>query len=152
MIVKLVGLVLAFVLLTPLGAAAQTVTIEGGGAGFGVAARTSFGTVSDGVGGAYAGASVAIPGATWLQPYFAGNGFADLGDLWQAGVNLRLGPERWLARPVARVGAAFSDGGEATGGLGVYVGRSGGGLFTVDWGSVEGITFAVVHIGGYFSF
>ena len=96
MIVILVGLVLAFVLLTPLGAAAQTVTIEGGGAGFGVAARTSFGTVSDGVGGAYAGASVAIPGATWLQPYFAGNGLADLGDLWQAGVNLRLGPERWL--------------------------------------------------------
>ena len=152
MIAGFVGLVIAFVLLTPIPATAQMVTIEGGGAGFGVAARTSFGTVSTGVGGGYFGASVAIPGATWLQPQVAVNGFSELGVLWQAGANFRLGPERWLARPVARLGAAFSDGGEVTGGIGVHVGRNAGGLFTADWGSVEGIVFSVVHMGAYFSF
>ena len=150
--IKLV--VLAFALLAPLSAAAQTVTTEGGLAGFGVAARTSFGTVSDGVGGFYAGVKVAdlIPSATWVQPYFAGNGFSDLGALWQAGINFRLGPQQWLARPVARFGAAVADGAEPTGGLGVYVGRRGGGLFTVDFGAIEGVTFSVVHIGGYVNF
>ena len=150
---KLVGLILAFGLLLPLGAAAQTVTIEGGGAGFGVAASTPFGTVSDGVGGGYAGASVALPGATWLQPFFAANGFSILGGVAQAGANFRLGPERWLARPVLRAGAAFGSGsGAATGGGGVYIGRRGGGQFTVDWGSIDGVSFAIVHFGAYYSF
>ena len=152
MIVKLGGFVLAFMLLVPLSAAAQTVTIEGGLAGLAVAVDTPYGTLSDGGGGGYAGASVTIPGATWLQPYFAGSGFSEIGSGWQAGANFRLGPERWLARPVARVGGVFSDGAAATGGLGVYVGRSGGGLFTVDWGSTDGVTFAVVHIGAYYGF
>ncbi len=152
MIARFIGLMIAFVLLMPIGAAAQNVTAEVGGAGFGVAARTSFGTVSSGVGGGYAGASVAIPDTTWLQPYVAVNGFSDLGVLWQAGANLRLGPERWLARPAARIGAAFSAGGEVTGGIGVHVGRNAGAAFTADWGSVEGIVFSVVHIGAFFSF
>lgn len=152
MIARLVVLMITFVLLAPISAAAQSVTAEAGGAGFGVAARTSFGTVSTGVGGGYAGASVAIPDATWLQPYVAVNGFSELGVLWQAGANVRLGPERWLARPIARIGTAFSDGGEVTGGIGVRVGRNAGALFTADLGSVDGVVFSVVHMGAFFSF
>ena len=153
MIVRFAGFVLAFLVLIPLGAAAQTVTVEGGGAGFGEATQTAFGTVSAGVGGGYGGVSVAIPNATWFQPYFAANGFSEVGGVGQAGANFRLGPAEWLARPVFRAGVAWgSDTARATGGGGVYVGRDFGGLFTADVGSSEGITFSVVHIGAYFSF
>ena len=153
MLVRLSGIVLAVLLLAPVGVGAQTVTVEGGASGYAVAATLDGTSVADGVSGGYLGASVEIPPATWLQPYFAANGFEEFGRLWQVGTNLRLSPERWIARPVARVGIAFAGGdGEFTGGVGVYVGRQAGGLFTADWGSDQGFTFGVAHFGFYYRF
>ena len=39
-----------------------------------------------------------------------------------------------------------------TGGLGVYIGRQAGAVFTVDWAGEEGVTVAIVHIGAYVGF
>lgn len=145
--------VLALVVPWTAPAAAQTVMVEGGLAGLGAA--VSFGgiTVSTGAGGGYLAGDVNIPAVDWFSIYGAANGFADFGAMGQLGAGFRLGPEHWIARPALRGGAAFgSGGGMATGGLGVYIGRRAGGLFTADWAASGGVTYAIVHIGAYYSF
>ena len=129
-------------------AAAQVMTVEGGGAGLAVAV----GPFGQDAGGGYGGVNVAIPGATWLMPYLSGNGFGGVGANGQAGVAFRLARQNWIARPVFRVGGIFAEDGLATVGFGVYVGRRAGGLFTADVGSKHGAAVAVVHIGGYYGF
>ena len=52
-----------------------------------------------------------------------------------------------------RGGAAFGDvDALVTGGVGIYIGRRGGGLFTADWSASEGVTYAIVHFGAYYTF
>ena len=128
-------------------------TVEGGAAGLGIQANFGRASIGASAGGGYVGANVGdLPAASWLSIYGNVNGFADVGASGQAGVGVRLGPADWLARPVLRAGGYFADASAGTGGIGLYVGRRGGGVFSADFGSVRGVSFAVVHLGGYFTF
>lgn len=132
---------------------AQTGIFEGGGAGLGAAVTYRGVTVSDGVGGGYIAGSVSPPAADWLSIFGGVNALADIGTLGQAGASFRLGPANWIAKPVLRGGAAFGDvDALVTGGVGIYIGRRGGGLFTADWSASEGVTYAIVHFGAYYTF
>ena len=174
MLGRFATLVLALCLLAPPAAQAQAqissdeLTLE-----FGLAA---FDASSTGGGGVYVGLSGADRRAKWLEPpYFAMNAYASevtgsVGGteryLAHGGANIRLGPARWLVRPVVRVGLGLAKYGERmeftglTRGLGLYT-RQGSALwglltagfaFTLDLWSTGEDNSAVAHAGVYFRF
>lgn len=83
---------------------------------------------------------------------YVGMNFVEGGSNTAGGLHLRLGPDAWLARPALRAGILKGDDWFGTGGFGVDVGRAFGGQFTVDWTGRGGVTFALVHLGGYYRF
>ncbi|MCY4509763.1 MAG: hypothetical protein OXG35_22775 [Acidobacteria bacterium] len=121
-------------------------TVEGGLSQFGV----SIAGISFTHTGFYAGATGRFHDRGEVFGAFSqieGQSFA------QAGAQLRLGPDHWIARPGARGGILYADGGtRVTGGFAVRVGRQYGGLWSADYTTVEGLLVRVVHIGGYYGF
>ena len=144
-----VGTVLAaFVVLY--GVADAQVVVEGGGGGIAADEAVSFDTQASGV---YFAGNVHMPGADWLSVFVGASIFEDTGTLGQAGLGVRLSSADSLARPVFRGGATFSEGDSlATIGIALYVGRAVGGQFILDYGARDGVTFTILHFGGYYSF
>ena len=147
MFVRLVVGIASLLLMAPV-ADAQTFAVEGGLLGTGA----SDGYYTDSAGGVFVGGQASLPDVNWLQPY------ANLVVLptrttgFSAGAGLRISPAEWIARPQMRVGFAYGDFGVATVGAGIHVGRRGGGLFTVDWATSDGVGYAIVRMGAYYGF
>ena len=131
--------------------AAQEVTVEGGAARLGVSVSLGDVSVSQAFDGGYLAASVRV--LDWLAAYGGVNTLADVGASGQAGASAWLAPRSWIARPVVRGGALFDgEGAVLSGGVGVYVGRRAGALFTTDWAAHDGEAYTVLHVGGYYTF
>ncbi len=147
---RAISFLVAILAVTATANAQVTGIFEGGSTGLGVAATVGNITVSTGFGGGY----LALEGLAenGFLVFGALNGIRTLGALGQAGGGFEFGPSDWIARPSLRLGGAFDfDGGFATGGFGLHIGRRAGGVFTVDVGSYEGVSVAVVHLGAYYS-
>ena len=121
--------------------------VEAGLSGLGAA----YGSISAGIGGVYAGAVVRAAGPVSI--YGNLNYYPDAGDgNGQAGAELRLGSPDLVVRPSIRAG--LIQGGESfvSGGFGLTAGRRYGGRFVVDGAYREGVSFAIVHVGGFVAF
>ena len=121
--------------------------VEGGLSGLGA----SNDYIAVGIGGMYAGAVVRATGPVSI--YGNLNYYPDLGDgNGQVGVALRLGSPDWMVRPAIRAGLLQGSESFFSGGVGLTVGRRYGGRFVVDGTYRSGVSFAVVHLGGYVGF
>lgn len=128
-------------------AAQERGIVEGGLSGLGAANDY----IAVGVGGIYAGAVVRAAGP--LAVYANLNYYPDVDDgNGQVGAEVRLGSPYWIVRPSIRAGLLQGSASFLSGGFGLTMGRRFGGRFVVDGTYRSGISFAVVHLGGYVGF